>query len=471
MGVRFNPGSFFLCERVGDNSLLPDLDNRLKPTDISCMKNRLNCLIVSTLLLPVLLSCQSETTVKTGVWRATLQTNGGELPFGLDIQPGTKPGTYAVFALNGAERLPMDTATLTGDTLRIPMALFESELVAKVDGEKLRGSWRKRRVKNDYQVVPFAATFGDGPRFGQAQQAGSNPAETGGPASGQAVPAASVGGKWQTVFRAAGTDGAPGDTTAAVGVFEQKGNKVTGTFLTPTGDYRYLAGNVFGDSLLLSCFDGSHAFLFKARLGGAKETQTLTGVFHSGLTYRETWTARPNANASLPDPAELTYLKPGQKFTFAFPDASGKTVSLADERFKNKVTVVQILGSWCPNCMDETRFLAPWYAKNKGRGVEVVGLAFEKTTDLTESGPKLTRMSQRFQIQYPVLLAGTNDKAKASKSLPALSGVVAFPTTVFVDKKGQVRHIHTGFSGPGTGVYYDQYVGEFNRLIDKLLAE
>ena len=194
-------------------------------------------------------------------------------------------------------------------------------------------------------------------------------------------------------------------------------------------------------------------------------------MFHSGPTYRESWTARLDPNASLPDPATLTYIKPGQRFTFAFPDATGKTVSLADPQFKGKVTVVQIMGSWCPNCMDETRFLAPWYARNKARGVEVAGLAFEKTADLAESGPKLKRMSERFDIQYPVLLAGTNDKAEASKALPALNSVVAFPTTIFVDKKGTVRHIHTGFSGPGTGVYYDQYVGEFNSLIDKLLAE
>lgn len=421
------------------------------------MKNRLNYVATALLILPFLANCQSSTTVKTGVWRATLQTSGGQLPFGLDIKPAAQAGKYTVFAINGAERLPMDEATLVGDTLRIPMGLFESELVGKVSGDKLTGVWRKRRVKDQYQIVPFSAQFGQAFRFAESGKA----------------PSGNLSGKWQTVFRAAVTDGVPGDTTAAVGVFEQKGSEVTGTFLTPTGDYRYLAGNAFGDSLLLSCFDGSHAFLFKARRGDAKKgaDQTLTGVFHSGPTYRETWTARLDPNASLPDPAKLTYLKPGQPFTFAFPNASGKTVSLNDPQFKGKVTVVQIMGSWCPNCMDETKFLAPWYAKNKGRGVEVVGLAFEKTADLAESGPKLTWMSERFQIQYPVLLAGTNDKAEAAKSLPALSSVVAFPTTIFVDKKGQVRHIHTGFAGPGTGVYYDQYVGEFNRLIDKLLAE
>ena len=194
-------------------------------------------------------------------------------------------------------------------------------------------------------------------------------------------------------------------------------------------------------------------------------------MYHSGPTYRETWTAQFNPSAALPDPAKLTFVKPGQTFTFAFPDAMGKTVSLADPRFKGKVTVVQILGSWCPNCMDETRFLAPWYARNKDRGVEVVGLAFEKTASMAESGPKLQRMADRFKIQYPILLAGTNDKAEAARALPALSRVAAFPTTIFIDKRGTVRHIHTGFSGPGTGVYYDQYVSEFNALIDKLAGE
>ncbi|MEZ0487063.1 peroxiredoxin family protein [Fibrella aquatica] len=416
------------------------------------MKNKLTYVVATLLSIPFLTSCQSGKTVKTGVWRATLETSGGQLPFGLDIKPATEANKYTVFAVNGTERLPMDEATLQGDTLRIPMGLFESELVAKVDGDKLTGVWRKRRVKDEYQVVPFSAQFGQTFRFAESGE----------------KPSGDVSGKWQTVFRAEGTDGAPGDTTAAVGVFEQKGNEVSGTFLTPTGDYRYLAGNVFGDSLLLSCFDGSHAFLFKARKG---TNQTLTGVFHSGPTYRETWTATLNPNASLPDPATLTYLKPGKPFSFAFPNPSGKTVSLADPQFRGKVTVVQIMGSWCPNCMDETKFLAPWYIKNKARGVEVVGLAFEKTADLAESGPKLTRMSERFQIQYPLLLAGVNDKAEAAKALPALSSVVAFPTTIFVDKKGAVRHIHTGFSGPGTGIYYDQYVEEFNRLINKLLAE
>ena len=57
--------------------------------------------------------------------------------------------------------------------------------------------------------------------------------------------------------------------------------RVTGTFLTETGDYRYLEGVVDGDSLKLSCFDGSHAFLFHAAL----DQDSFRGRFWSGTHW------------------------------------------------------------------------------------------------------------------------------------------------------------------------------------------
>ena len=426
------------------------------------MKNFLP--IVASLLLSFLTVClaqpspvQSDVSVKPGQYRAVLKTRGGDLPFGLDIQsPANGAKAYTVFVLNGKERLPMDPATVQGDSLHIPMALFESELVAKIDGNRLRGVWRRRRTAQQVQTLPFDAQQGLPYQFVKDEES----------------PTTNLSGKWATDF---GSKSGKVDTVNAVGVFTQTGNRVAGTFLTPTGDYRYLDGNVVGDSLFLSCFDGSHVYLFKAKYDSA--AKTLTGGHWAGVSGYEDWVAHFDPKAELPDPAKLTYLKPGAKtLTFTFPepdrgDGPGKTVSMADPRFKNKVTIVQILGSWCPNCMDETNFLSPWYKRNKQRGVEVVGLAFERSPEMAESGPKIERMKQRFQIDYPVVLAGTNDKAQASKALPDLNAVVAFPTTIFIDKKGQVRHIHTGFSGPGTGKYYDEYVEEFNRLVDKLLVE
>ncbi|WP_461075816.1 peroxiredoxin family protein [Spirosoma flavus] len=417
------------------------------------MKKILPLLLLQLLAWPTVSSCQSTSPiVKPGTYRAVLKTPGGPLPFGLDIQPKSGDAkTYSVFALNGQERLPMDDATIQGDSLRIPMTLFESELVAKIDGNTLRGVYRRQRVAQSAQTLPFEAQFGQTYRFTPDEK----------PAT------ANLTGKWATNF---GSKTGLVDSVNAVGVFEQKGNKLFGTFLTPTGDYRYLEGNVVGDSLFLSCFDGSHVYLFKARYNPA--FRNMTGGLWAGISGYEPWAARLDPNAELPDPAKLTYLKPGKNtLNVSFPEPNGKAVSLTDPRFKGKVTIVQILGTWCPNCMDETNFLSPWYKKNKERGVEVLGLAFERSADMAVSGPKIERMKQRFKLDYPVVLAGTNDKAQASKALPDLNAVVAFPTTIFIDKKGQVRHIHTGFSGPGTGKYYDQYVDEFNRLIDKLLAE
>lgn len=417
------------------------------------MKKYIPFVFASLITLVTACSKSSDSaTVQSGQYRAVVQTPGGGLPFGLDIQPiASTPGLYTVFAINGSERLPLDSAKVDGDSLRISSGLFEFDLVAKIDGNTLRGQWRRHRTPDEVVTLPFEATAGYAYRFAKEDK----------PAG------ADLTGTWAANFN--DTTGRV-DTVNAVGIFKQTGNQITGTFLTPTGDYRYLAGNVVGDSLLLSCFDGSHVFLFKAKHDA--KANTLTGGFWSGASYYEPWSARLDPNAKLPDPASLTYLKPNSKtLNISFPEPSGNVVSLNDPRFKGKVTVVQILGTWCPNCMDETNFLSPWYKKNRSRGVEVLGLAFERSAEMAVSGPKIERMKQRFAIDYPVLLAGSSDKDEASKSLPDLNAVVAFPTTIIIDKKGTVRNIHTGFSGPGTGKFYDQYVSEFNRLIDKLVAE
>jgi len=74
-------------------------------------------------------------------------------------------------------------------------------------------------------------------------------------------------------------------------------------------------------------------------------------------------------------------------------------------------------------------------------------------------------------VEYPVLFAGTNDRTSAAKSLPMLNHILGYPTTIFIDKKGNVRKIHTGFSGPATGNDYTRFKESFIRFIDKLIAE
>jgi thiol-disulfide isomerase/thioredoxin len=395
-------------------------------------------------------ACSQKTSVKPqeGLWRAVLTSPGGELPFFLEIKSNPDQQTYQVTAINGAERLPMDSATLQGDTLRIPMGIFEAELVAQVTPQQLTGFWRKFRKGQPDLRMPLVAK----PATPQVQRFKI-----------ENLPNVEISGKWRTTFQSP-----EGKSSQAVGVFKQQGNQLTGTFLTTTGDYRYLAGNVTGDSLFLSCYDGSHLFLFKAKVSGNQ----LTGGFWSGPNGYRGWTATRDDQAALPDLNTLTYLKPGAEgIRFDFPNLDGTRYQYPNPSLEGKVVIVQILGTWCPNCMDETNFLAPWYKYRRNKPVEIIGLAFEKSTDLAEAAPRIERMKKRFDVRYPVLLAGLNDAAAASAALPMLNKVMGFPTTIIIDKKGKVRRIHTGFSGPGTGVYYDEFVEEFNLLIEKLLEE
>lgn len=394
-----------------------------------------------------LFSCKNNSEIKTGMWRATLPTSGGELPFNFEIQK--EADGYSVTVLNGDEKLKMDKSFMKNDSLHIPMELFDAEIIAKVDGDRMSGTYRKMRSDFSFFSAPFSAEFGKPHRFIEEDKSLN----------------VNISGKYDVLFLSEDKK----DSTVSVGIFNQKNSQVTGTFLTTTGDYRYLQGNIIGDSLKLSCFDGNHNYLFTAKIDGDK---LVGGGFWANSTGYESWSAVKNEKAELPDATKLTFLKEGYKnIDFSFKNADGKTISLKDDAYKNKVVVVQIMGSWCPNCMDESRFLAPWYKKNKSRGVEIIGLAYEKSTDPAFAYPKIKRLKERFGIDYGVLLGGTNNKDEASQTLPMLNRVIGFPTTIFIDKKGMVREIHTGFSGPGTGKYYDEFVSEFNALIDKLVAE
>ena len=398
-----------------------------------------------------------------GPWRGVLAAQGQEIPFLFEVK--TEAGRPVVYlinqGLNGEERLRCDDVKSAGDSTTIRLHAFDAALVVRAAGaNKLRGNWVKYDAKTPYRV-PLTATAGAQPLFA---------------ATKSAEPAGSFGGTWRATFRDEG-----GKSYPATGVFTQQGSQLKGTFLTTTGDYRYLSGQVSGQELHLSTFDGSHAFLFTAKNGPPEPVDitkeyapnTLFGDFYSGKSGHETWTAVPDPRATLPDADTLTYLKKGQsRLDFKFPSVfEGGVVQPTDPKYRGKVVVVQILGSWCPNCMDETQFLAPWYEKNKARGVEIIGLGYERSADYKVSAAKLRSMRERFHIGYDVAFAGVSNKDSVARSLPQLAKFVAFPTTIFLDKKGNVRKIHTGFAGPGTGKYYQEEMAGFNREIDKLLKE
>ncbi|AMR30686.1 redoxin [Mucilaginibacter sp. PAMC 26640] len=388
----------------------------------------------------------AQTKLATGIWRGALKTSSGnDIPFNFEVRG---KGRQSLSILNSSEHLQVTNVTGQGDSVFIKMPLFDSEFRLKQVGTTLTGNFIKHLGVRD-AAIEFTATAATPYRFFKDAE----------------KPKHNVSGRWSAIFG----EGDGRDTT--VGELKQTGARVTGTFLTTTGDYRFLEGTVAGDQLYLSCFDGGHSFLFTAKISDDK---TLTeGKFFSGATGKDVWTAVRDENAKLPDAYSLSALKPGfKKLAFSFKDVTGQPVSLDDARFKNKVVIVQIMGSWCPNCMDETAYMVNYYKKYHKKGVEVIGLAYERTTDFAKSQKTVAQISNRFNVPYPLLITGyTSNKNETAKSLPMLTKVVGFPTTIIIDKSGDVRKIHTGFSGPGTGDHYTEFISEFEKLTDDLLAE
>ncbi|GIV38117.1 MAG: hypothetical protein KatS3mg032_2496 [Cyclobacteriaceae bacterium] len=396
------------------------------------------------ILTCVVLSCrQDKPEIQTGIWQGILSVQGRELPFVFDVEK--QSSGYAFIIHNAAERIRMDSVRISGDSVEVFFPVFDASLKFKTEGRQLSGYFSIHYASN-YRV-PFRAVYGQEHRF---------------------IPSDTTAGVIDFTGTYAITFVNPTNTVPAVGVINQKGNYATGTFLTPYGDYRYLEGNVVNDTLWLSAFDGNHLYLFSASLKG----DSITGTHWLGRSRKRPWKGVRNGQAQLPPAESLTYLKEGyERLEFTFPDANGKPVSLQDERFKNKVVIVQILGTWCPNCMDETAFLAEWYRNNHKRGVEIIGLAYEQKDDFAYAARRVKILQRRLNVNYPILIAGVNDNAKAAETLPALNAVIAFPTTIFIGKNGKVKHIHTGFSGPGTGRYFEEFTERFNDLVNTLLAE
>ena len=444
----------------------------------------MNATRLSALLLGAALgtaACQSNTTptetaaagapapvLTPGPWRGVLAAQGQEIPFLFEVKTEAgKPVVYLINkGLNGEERLRCEEISSAGDSTTIRLHTFDAALVVRADGaDKLKGTWVKYDTKDPYRV-PLVATAGAQPLFSEDD---------------------GVGGKFLPVFDKQMLEGATyrtdfkdekGTSYPAVGVFKYTlGNTLVGTFLTTTGDYRYLSGVMARRNkmqhLLLSTFDGSHAFLFDGKISPKTGVNVIAGDFYSGKSGHETFTAVLDPNAKLPDADALTYLKKGEtRLNFKFPSVfEGGVVEPTAPRYRGKVVVVQILGSWCPNCMDETNFLAPWYEKNKARGVEVIGLGYERSPDYKVASARLRNMRERFNIGYELAVAGVSNKDSVAKSLPQLANFLAFPTTIFLDKKGNVRKIHTGFAGPGTGKNYQEEIAGFEREVDKLLKE
>ena len=406
---------------------------------------RYNLLIIS--LIICLLGCsepREANYLKAGVWRGILEVQDDEeLPFTFSLD--LRDGMYVMQIRNAEERIEVDEIAIEGDSITIKLPVFEGYIAGNFDSISIRGDFIKESLD---RVVPFQAEFGQKERFPDRGNASVN-----------------ISGTWETVFYPPDKD-----PYMAKGIFKQNENQVTGTFRTTTGDYRFLEGVVEGYSLKISTFDGAHAFLFTAGITDS----TLNGKFYSGNHSLEVFEARRNESFELPDADSLTYIKEGYEgFEFAFPNSEGSIIASEDQDFVDKVLIVQIMGTWCPNCLDESKFLVEYLEQNPHEDLAVVALAFEYAKTEESAFKAINRLRDRLGISYPILLAqyGDSDKGKANEKLPMLNTVLSYPTTIFIDRKGEVRRISTGFNGPATGQKYLDFKKDFGTFVSTLLSE
>ena len=409
--------------------------------------------------------------VAPGIWRGVLQLEKitfpvsdkdtifvlhdqfkeGELPFNFEVIY-TDDQNFYVEILNGTERIRCDSIdygrdrSQARDTFNVHFPEYQSYLHIQVRGANMQGYW-KVLSKKDYEI-PFVAQAGKDYRFTNLKK----------------EPLADLSGEWACTFSIETDDPYP-----AIAEFQQSGNKLSGTFRTETGDYRYLDGTVQGDEFWLSCFDGAHAFLFS----GAIKGDTLSGEFRSGKHYRTLWSARRDSSFKLTSPDKLTSLRPNaEPVAFSFEQPDGQLLEFPGPYFEKPVSILTIMGSWCPNCKDEQTFLKQYLERNpeKAENMAVASLSFERNKDRETANRQLEVYQKQMKLPFPIVFAGEADKEFATTVFPALDKIISWPTMLVFDSNKKVRWIHTGFNGPATSKY-KAFEAEFDQLISQLIAE
>lgn len=373
-----------------------------------------------------------------GSWRAVLDLAGGPLPFAISIERAG-PGWRGELC-NGVKCQRFSKVRVVGDSVVLENADYAATMTAALRGDSLVGSYHNVG-SNGPRTIPFRAARGRWPI-------------TRAPTS--------LVGRWDATYFQ--------DLEASPRVFEFRNGLagIEGTLITSTSDYGPFSGTTSADSFAIGYFDGSFVYLITGKLTG----DTLRGIFHAGLKTQTPWIAvRSTGAPHLKSPTEITSADTTEPFRFRFPDLRGRLVGNDDPRFKGKVVLVDIFGTWCPTCHEGMPGLLELYNRYRGRGLEIVGLAFEVTGDTAVDAPLVRRYRDKFRIPYPLLLAGTNDVESIEAALPQLRGAGAFPTIVFLGRDGRVRRVHAGFHGLATGDQHRRQVREFEQEIEKLLVE
>jgi thiol-disulfide isomerase/thioredoxin len=402
-------------------------------------KNRFSAFLLFVLIHLCSICYAQKLKLKTGSYTAYLELSSThKLPVHLSIEKKKKKTILLLH--NDQERIELTVTKVIGDTFVLPFPDFDSELRIIVNNKKnIRGNWYNYNKKGNYSI-PFYAQL----------QPNEIPK--------QVKEQVTFEGRWETYFSE--------DKEVALGIFKQQGTNITGTFLTETGDYRYLQGKIENNSFYLSTFDGTHAFM----ITGSGNDSIIQGNFFSGKHYSTFYTAKKNDEFELRHPDSITVLNKNlPTFSFELQELNGNKYTFPNDQTKNKVVIIQLMGTWCPNCMDETIFYKELYEKYHSKGLEIVSIGYEVGDTFEQQRDKIQRLKERRALEFTFLVGGFASKKLASEQFSMLNEVISFPTSIYVGKDGEIKRIHTGFNGPGTGEYYEEYKKKTVSLIEELL--
>lgn len=394
--------------------------------------------VLSTFVaLALVVSCARPEGPLTGRWAGIVEANKTEVPFAFEIVEEGDAIRASFF--DGDLKVTSTDGQRHGDEVRLAFAQYGAELVGTVRNGQLEATYN-RGARAPYPIRATRADVG-----------------TASPPVGE-VP--NIAGEWTIPY-----DSAKGEGAWRL-LVRQHGADVSAAILRVDGDTGTLTGRYRDGQFLVSHFSGARPLRLEL-------TPTRDGILTLLMNKQTALTAyrvEGELAKALPtptDPAAHTRVKnPEARFTFQFADVNGRPVSQDD--FRGKVMVVNITGSWCPNCHDEAPFLVELERTYRDRGLAVVALAFEEEDQLA-APVRLRAFMRNFGITYPVLLAGLPEQL--AERVPQAENLNAFPTTLFVARDGRIRSIHAGFASPASGAFFTRGKDEIIGVVERLLAE
>jgi len=374
-----------------------------------------------------------------GLWDAAVVVNGLEIPFRFEIAGDGSSISGSFF--NGDEKVTSTGGKYENGSLTLNFDHYATQIEAALLNGRLTGVYNRAAGYYPFYAKRFAPS-------------NAFPNE---------VP--KIDGLW-TIGNVNSNKG----EAAWHFIVRQSGPEVTAAILRVDGDTGGLAGTYQRNGkFIVSHFSGARPLVLELTPQPDGTLEIVRNRTDKMVAVKDT-EAKLKGVAEPTDPSRHSSVKnPTEPFKFAFPDLTGKMISSTDARFRGKVVIVGIGGSWCPNCHDEAPFLSELYTKYKDKGLEIVELSFEEDAQKAKGYPRLIAFNKRYGVNFTVLLAG--DQADVAEKVPQIHNLNSFPTTIFVGRDGLVRAVHAGFAGAVSGVFHENAKEEIVATVERLLAE